>query len=49
MFFSSKRKMEMNVKQADSTHMSINIVEAHTGHAKFILKELFDISFLSYI
>lgn len=39
----------MDVKQADSTHMPINIVEAHTGHANFILKELFDIRFLSYI
>lgn len=31
----------MDVKQADSTHMAINIVEAYAQHANFILTELF--------
>lgn len=44
-FFLQKRQLEMDVKQADSTHMSVNIVEAHTGHADFILEELFDTRF----
>lgn len=48
-FFLPKRQLEVDVKQSDSTHMSINTVEAHTGHANFIIKELFDLSFLSYI
>lgn len=44
-FLLQKRQLEMDVKQADSTHMSVNIVEAHTGHADFILEELFDTRF----
>lgn len=31
----------MDVKQADSKHMAINIVVAYAQHAYFILKELF--------
>lgn len=44
-FFLPKRQLEMDVKQSDSTHMSITTVEAHTGHANFITEELFDITF----
>jgi len=39
----------MDVKQADSTHMAINIVEAYAHCANFILKVLFQIRILSYL
>lgn len=39
--FIQKLRVEMDGKQADSTHMAINVVEADTQHGNCTLTELF--------